>query len=316
MTTNIFDLINKKKASLSGKKETIKPNQGNNFYIILPSWKGQGEFWKDCNRHWIKNGANEVQAVCACTMSETGHCDICDAIANAKRQYQSDPVFLEMISQWSTTRRILFNVLEVENVQTPQGVTWRAKDISDVKVLEVPLTVATAIFDAMNGLAIQGITDPVDLHNVFPINVVKSGSGKQGTKYSASCMMSPVRFADNQIATIQSSLKNLDEFVMEDDSAHGRALTSISANLGEAPAALPSNASVQMISAPVVSAPQTVAPIVQDLQTYIDDSIPFDVAPAATPAPQAVAQPQIIQAAPVQELSVESIDKMLSESGI
>lgn len=303
--TNIFDLINKKKATLSGKKETIKPNAGNNFFVILPSWKGQGEFWKDCNRHWIKNSANEVQAVCACTMAETGHCDICNAIAVAKSKYNTDPIFSEMIAQWTTNRRVLFNVLEVENVQTAQGVAWRAKDISDVKVLEVPITLATAIFDAMNGLSIQGISDPVDLNCIFPINVVKSGSGKQNTKYSASLMMTPIRFNAQEIATITNSLKNLDDFVAESDEAHGRALASMTSNLGDNLNALPSgNASVQMISAPManpVNNAAPVTPIVEDLGQVINDQIPNFGATNTNVVEE-----------PVKEISPEQLDNLLS----
>ena len=284
---SIFDLIEKKKMSLAGKKDTTKLSSGHNYYAFLPhpSNNLDREFWKDFNRHWIKNPAGEVVGVASCTADDNGTpCEICNAIRESMQRCGSDPVMKKTIESWNVTKRFLVNVLEVQAVKNQQGVTvWRPKDVNDIKILELPRTALEQSFNALSSLKMNGLK-PGDVNNLYAVDIIKEGSGMQNTKYSASIMMSPVVLSEDEKQTILSSIKNLDDFVQEDNSSTIRALTGIATCLGESVAALTNQQpNIQMVTynQPTVETMAPVQPIVQDLGAVINDSIPtFDVPPA------------------------------------
>lgn len=289
---NIFDLINKKKASLSGIKETIKPGDGNNCYIFLPSWKGDNEpFWADWGRHWIKNELGEVQAVCSCNSVSGGRCEICAAIADAKQRWgATDPVVSKMLDEATAGHRILFNVLECKITSTATGPAITIGNPSDVKILELPKTAGLQVFDGIANLQLQGITNPFDFNSIYVFNIIKSGKGKMNTTYQVSCMLKPVSFTPAQVAEIKANIKNLDEFVLDDPANTQKALTALRTTTGDGNIMISNSPAQQMISAPTVNQAQTVAPIVNSLNTVLDDSIP-------------TFEPQTVEQVPVQQAS-------------
>lgn len=322
---NIFDLINKKKASLSGIKETIKPGDGNNCYIILPSWKGDNEaFWADWGRHWIKNELGEVQAVCSCNAVSGGHCDVCAALADARQRIGgSDPVVTKILDEANAGHRILFNVLECKITSTPQGSAISIGNPSDVKILELPKTAGLQVFDGIANLQLQGITNPFDFNAMYVFNIIKSGKGKMNTSYQVNCMLKPVSFTPAQVAEIKANIKNLDEFILDDPANSQKALTALRTVSGDGNIMLSNSPAQALISAPMVNQAQTVAPIVNSLNTVLDDSIPtFEPQVVQqVPAEMQTAQPQVLnstqnvannpQPATVTETSPEHLAQLL-----
>lgn len=307
--TNIFDLINQKKAQLDNRKETIKPKQGNNVYIILPSWRKPNEpqeFWKQYAKHWIKNETGELQAVTACNKAHGQHCPVCEALALAENAYRNDPVMEKIIKEAKATDRFLFNVLDVSAGGTinPQK----------VEVLDVTKSTAQEILGVISGLQQQGISDPVDLHSIYPIQIVRSGQGMQNTTYSVRLTIRPVQFDESAIATIKENLKNLDDFVADDPNNEVKALTSIKAVTGGMLGLPQTTPSVAMIAG-ATNNTNVVTPVVNTLsEPVIDDFIPtFDTPtaevvntqPAFVQPTQTVQQTQPVFTQPVQAQPVQ-----------
>lgn len=289
---SIFDLINQKKAELDNKKETIKPKQGTNMYIFLPSWRptkrdANGNicaepFWAEYAKHWIKNEAGEVQAVCSCGKATGKHCPVCDALAQAKSMYSADPVMDKIISGAESSVRYLFNVLEVTNGSI---------NPDKVEVLDLTRTTAQAVFGIISSLQQQGIQDPMDLHNIYPVTITRNGQGMQNTQYSVSLSIRPIQFDAKTIDVIMNNVKNLDDFVSDDPANEVKALTSIKAVTGGNILLPPTTPSVAMISN---NSANVVTPVINTLsEPVIDDFIPTFDTPASQP--QSVMQAPTIQ---------------------
>ena len=288
---NIFDLINEKKNNLRGFNETIKPQDGNNLYVFLPSWNpNEKKFWADLGRHYVKNAMGEIQAVCACDYVYGKRCDVCEAIAKAKNEIgDTDPVTLKALEEAGASHKVLFNVLEVKNGKP-------AAD--DVKVLEVTKGTAADIFNVMSSLQAQGVQELFDFTNgLFIINVIKSGKGRMGTKYSPQLALQRVSYSPDEVEIIKGSLKDLDIMVTDKEENKGKALTSLSATLGVNLLAAPAQAPAMISAQPQNFAntgfvnqgfaqpqaqpqanygfiqPQAQA-VQQDLNTMLGDSIP------------------------------------------
>lgn len=216
----LMALVKSKKQALKQKAKTLKPNPGANRYVLLPGWRkgDEGVFFHDYGQHFIKNAADEIQAVYVCLDKTHGkHCPVCEGLQSAIRNSTSDSA-TKLLKDAMGAQSYLLNVLALdsEDPNTPQ-------------ILEIRKTVFGQILDMMEDWG-AGMFDP-EAPQIITIN--REGKG-MNTKYSA--QISPKKHT--LPAGIMSKLNNLDEYVaQESEEQQRRALTAINAVAGLLPAA-------------------------------------------------------------------------------
>ena len=214
-TTKLLELMKQKKAALKSKDKTIKPQPGSNRYILLPGWrKGEEHVWyHEFGQHYIKNAADEIQAVYPCNEAIYGKpCPICDGLNRAQHAAADDET-VELLKKAKAGRSYLMNVLALdgEDPNTPQ-------------ILEVRTTVFGQLVDAVEEWA-GSMFDP-EAAQVIIVN--REGKGLN-TKYAV--QISPKKQAVPK--SVYAKLHNLDEYVMQESEEQKRkALTAINAVAG------------------------------------------------------------------------------------
>lgn len=116
--TKLQEIIRKKKAALKTAGRTIKAKAGKNNFVILPSWKGEGEeFFHDFGSHYIKDEAGALQAVYICTAETFGKpCAICNGLAEAQRTVGiANPQVAELVKEARAGKQYLVNVLALDS---------------------------------------------------------------------------------------------------------------------------------------------------------------------------------------------------------
>jgi hypothetical protein len=217
--------IEELKARLAASK--VKSRSGNFFRLdpdkpvvvqVLPAPpENEGLWFRQIGTHWL--GKNRVN--CANPTGEDAPCFICDMIkqqkedlAAARKEHENDSpedaaenaaVFNaveEVIARISPRRAFAFNVL-IRGEETPR--TFEAP-------WQIFNTIYTMFESAVNDYAID-ITDP---HESTPFTLLRTGSGKNGTRYSASpaprglpLLTGPE--AETRIAAVLSKMLDLDE---------------------------------------------------------------------------------------------------------
>lgn len=218
-TAKLLELMKNKKAALKPKDKTIKPAPGTNRYIILPGWrKGEEHVWyHDFGQHYIKNAADEIQAVYPCNEAIYGKpCPICESL-NRAMHASSDDETTELLKKAKAGRSFLLNVLALdsEDPNTPQ-------------ILEVRTTVFSQLVDAVENWAAT-IFDP---EGAQIVTVERTGKGLN-TKYAV--QVSPKKQPVPK--SVYEKLPNLDEYVqMESEEQKRKALSAISNVAGFLPA--------------------------------------------------------------------------------
>lgn len=209
-TTKLLELMKQKKAALKQKDKTIKPQPGSNRYVLLPGWrKGEEHVWyHDFGQHYIKNAADEIQAVYPCNEAIYGKpCPICDSLNRATHAAGDDET-VELLKKAKAGRSYLLNVLALdsEDPNTPQ-------------ILEVRSTVFGQLVDAVEEWA-GSIFDPEGAQIIV---VNREGKGLN-TKYAV--QVTPKKQAVNK--SVYAKLHNLDEYVMqESDEQKRKAISAI-----------------------------------------------------------------------------------------
>ena len=216
-TSKLMELMKQKKAALKQKDKTIKPLPGSNRYILLPGWrKGEEHIWyHDFGQHYIKNAADEIQAVYPCNEAIYGKpCPICEGLNRAMHATHDDDT-TELLKKAKAGRSYLLNVLALDS-----------EDPTVPQILEVRATVFSGFVNAVEEW-VETIFDPEGSQIV---SVERSGKGLN-TKYAVS--VSPKKHAVPKSA--YSKLHNLDEYVaMESEEQKRKALSAISGVAGVA----------------------------------------------------------------------------------
>jgi hypothetical protein len=183
----------------------------------MPGWRaGEEHVWyHDFGQHYIKNAADEIQAVYPCNEAIYGKaCPICDGLNRAQHAATDDET-VELLKKAKAGRSFLMNVLALdsEDPNTPQ-------------ILEIRSTAFGQLLDTVEEWA-GSMFDP-DEAQIFTIT--REGKGLN-TKYTV--QPSPKKHAipkallkDGKID--HSKLNNLDEYVkQENEEQQRRALNAI-----------------------------------------------------------------------------------------
>jgi hypothetical protein len=211
-------LMKKKKADLKQKAKTIKPNPGANRYVLLPGWrKGQEEQWfHEFGQHYIKNEADEIQAVYPCMEATYGKpCPICEGLNRAIKATTDDSA-VELLKKAKAGQSFLLNVLALdsEDPNTPQ-------------ILEVRKTVFGQLVETIEEWG-AGVFDP-DTPQILVIN--REGKGLS-TRYTT--QPSPKKHP--MPSGVLSKLNDLDEYVrQENEEQERRAIGAINSVAGLLP---------------------------------------------------------------------------------
>lgn len=214
--------IDQLKALLAATK--IK-GRGGNFLrlepekpVVVQVLPGNESLWfRQIGTHWL--GKNKVN--CANPDGEGAPCYICERIkeqqeelAAAKREHENDSpedaaeneaVFAaveEAIRRISPRRAFAFNVL-VRGEETP-------------KVFEAPWMIFNAIYTMFNSAVNDYEIDITDPASSTPFTLLRTGSGKNGTRYTAVAAPKGVPLfkgpeAEEKIAVVLSKMQDLDE---------------------------------------------------------------------------------------------------------
>lgn len=214
-TSKLMELMKQKKAALKVKDKTIKPQPGTNRYILLPGWrKGEEHVWyHDFGQHYIKNAADEIQAVYPCNEAIYGKpCPICEGLGRAQHAAVDDET-IELLKKAKAGRSYLLNVLALdsEDPNTPQ-------------ILEIRGTAFGQLLEAVEEWA----ATMFDMDDAQIFTIAREGKGLN-TKYSV--QVSPKKQAVPKAAL--AKLPNLDEYVMmESEEQKRKALSAIGAVAG------------------------------------------------------------------------------------
>lgn len=221
-----------KQDAIKQRAKTIKPNPGSNRYVLLPGWRGEAEghiFYHDFGQHFIKNEADEIQAVYPCLEKTYGKpCPVCQGLSHALKQ-SPDEATTEVLKKASSSGSYLLNVLALDSTEsgTPQ-------------ILEVRKTVFGQILDMMEdwGAAI------FDGENPQIITITREGKGIN-TKYSVQVSAKKHTLP----AGVHKQLNNLDDYVrQENEEQERRAIAAINGVAGLLPASTPKTAPSAMLA--------------------------------------------------------------------
>lgn len=205
-----------KQDAIKQRAKTIKPNPGSNRYVLLAGWRdGQPEiFYHDFGQHFIKNAADEIQAIYPCLNKTYGTpCPVCAGLANAIKQ-SPDEETAEVLKKAASSGSFLLNVLELDSKDsagTPQ--ILEVKKMVFGQILELMEDWGTAIFDPENP-------------QIITIN--REGKGlntKYSVQISAKKHVMPPK--------VYESLNNLDDYVrQENEEQEKRAIAAINGVAG------------------------------------------------------------------------------------
>lgn len=210
-----------KKAAMKQKNKTIKPNPGENRYVLLPGWrKGEEHIFDHAfGQHFIKNAAGEIQAVYPClSATYDRQCPVCDGIASAMRLADGDDVVkqLEEASCGFKKRTHLVNVLALDS-----------EDPTTPQILEL----RKSAFEQLIKISDEWMLTLFDPNEPQIIVVNRDGKGLT-TKYTV--QISPKRHQMPKGAL--EKLHDLDEYVtQENEETQRRALNAINSAVGVLP---------------------------------------------------------------------------------
>lgn len=205
------ELLKKKKASLKTAGRTIKPKPGKSTYVLLPSWRGGDEvqFWHDFGQHYVKDEADQLQAVYICASETFGRpCAVCDGLAEAQRTVGiANPDIANIIKGAKAGVTYLVNVLALDS-DTPD----------EVQVLALGKSAFGQLVTNVEEWG-EHLFDPT---NPQIVTIERTGTTVTDTRYTVG--VSPKRHTFKRKVTPI----NLDEFVaQENDDAERKVLLAI-----------------------------------------------------------------------------------------
>ncbi len=204
-----------KQDAIKQRAKTIKPNPGANRYVLLPGWRSEEAhvFYHDFGQHFIKNEADEIQAIYPCLEKTYGRpCPVCQGLSVALKA-SPDEATTEVLKKAASSGSYLLNVLALDgdNAGTPQILEVRKTVFG--QVLELMQDWGTAIFDTENP-------------QIITIN--REGKGIN-TKYQV--MISAKKHT--MPANVFKQLNDLDDYVrQENEEQERRAIAAINGVAG------------------------------------------------------------------------------------
>lgn len=215
------EMIKNEQQKFKKVAKTVKPKPGSNRYRILPGWR-VGEEWvihHMFGQHFIKNEADEVQAVYMC-MYQTYEkpCPICDSIQRAIRMTTDDDT-VKVLEKARAGKSVLLNALDLD---------------SDDPNTPIILEVRPSVFEALMAAAAEwGEALFAPEGNVVTIN--REGKGLS-TKYTL--QVSPKTHTIPKAAL--EKLNNLDEYVkQESEDRRVKAISAVNSVAGLLTSAAP-----------------------------------------------------------------------------
>lgn len=241
--------VNKLKALMAQKKQSMKRvdraagfGPGKTRIRIAPGWrKGEEEIWfHDYGQHFIKNAADEIQAVYLCADATFGTpCKVCDAVRTALK-HSHDDTTNEVVAKSLAGKSILINAfhLDSDEPNTP-------------KVTAVKPTLFTKLMTILEENGPEAFFDPTEGHEIV---VTREGKAKL-TKYDASMV---IKKGTPIPASAYKNLNDLDDYVkQESDEQERKAIAAVNTVAGflPAPGSVPSTTSGSLGLAAPAAAP-------------------------------------------------------------
>ena len=244
-TAKLMGLMKQKKAALTQKSKTLKPQPGANQYILLPGWRKGEEhvYFHEFGQHFIKNAAGEIQAVYPCLDATYGRaCPICEGVSMGIRMAADDDVVkqLEEAACGVKKQTYLLNVLALGSADPKTPQILEVKKSAFGQIVAIVEEWAEGVFDESNPQIIILNRDGTGLNTKYTVQV--------------SSKRSPMP------ADALTKLVNLDEYVLqENEENQRRALNAINNVAGLLPsgADTPKTASDEADGIPVRSMERT-----------------------------------------------------------
>lgn len=197
-TSKLMALMKSKKAALQQRGKTVKPTAGTSRWRILPGWKkGEEHVWfHDFGQHFVKNAADEIQAVYICTDATYGKpCDVCSGLAHAVKN-STDQDTVDLLGKAKASRSVLLNALALGGEDPNTPVILEIKNSAFVQLVSIVEEWGADVFDSEKGKEII---------------IERTGKGLL-TKYAVSISNkgSPIP------AAVYGKLNNLDEYVAQE----------------------------------------------------------------------------------------------------
>lgn len=214
------ELMAAKKASMKRIEKTVKVEPGKNRVRILPGWeKGNEHVWfHDFGQHFIKNAADQIQAVYVCNSSTFEQpCEVCSAIQAAGRSIHDDET-QAVLDKAKPSRVVLVNALMLDS-----------KEPNTPVILEIKRQVFGGLLEILEEWGPEAF---FDLDTGKEILISRDGKGLN-TKYSV--QISPKSYPVP--AAVLSKLNDLGEYVKQESAEQRvRAIAAVNSVAGILPA--------------------------------------------------------------------------------
>lgn len=246
--TKLMALMASKKASMKKMEKTVKPQPGKNRIRLLMGWeKGQEHVWfHDFGQHFIKDAADQIQAVYVCTNATFGTpCGVCGALATAAHAV-SDDVTMEVLAKAKPSRTVLVNALMLDSTEPNTPV-----------ILELKRSAFEQLLDIAEEWGGASVFDPEEGKEII---INRDGKGLN-TKYTAQIGSKSYRVPPASL----TKLNDLGAFVaQESEEQMRRAIGAVNAVAGLLPA--PGTGGDR----PLTSATRLAAPAMKSDATFDD----------------------------------------------
>lgn len=261
-TAKLMALMAQKKQAMKRVERAAGFKPGKNRIRILPGWRAgeEHQWYHDFGQHFVKDAADQIQAVYLCTDATYGKtCAVCAALKSAIHAAPDDAT-AATLAKAAVGKVILINALHLdsENPNTPQVTAVKSKLFTQlIEMLET--NGPEAFFDLEKG------------HEII---VTRDGKG-MNTTYTATMA---IKVGTPISGSVIKQLNNLDDYVkQESEEQERRAIAAVNSVAGLLPAesrpattastlALPATAAI----GPAVSAPSAAASTVA-LDSELDD---------------------------------------------
>jgi len=264
----LMELMAAKKQSMKKTEKTTKIEPGENRVVILPGWRainkdgeldanGDPTWFHDFGQHFIKDAADQIQAVYLCTHATfEKECAVCSALAAATRS-AADDATTEVLAKAKASRTVLVNALMLDSKDNPNT--------------PVILELKRGVFEQIVDICLEYEGAPLDPNGAIILKISRDGKGLN-TKYTAMPTAKKVKVPSSVLAKVH----NLDDYVkQESEEQQRRAIGAINSVAGVLPA--PGTGGDR----PATSAARLAGPSKGDEFEDIPD---FDAAPAKAAA--------------------------------
>lgn len=219
-TAKLMALMAQKKQAMKRTERAAGFKPGKNRIRIAWGWRpGEEHVWyHDFGQHFIKDAADQIQAVYLCTDATYGKaCAVCAAIKGAMRA-ATDDATSEIIAKSNAGKSILVNAFHLDSDKPNDAQVTAIKPKLFAQLIEMLETNGPeAFFDPEKGHEIVVVRDGKGLNTTYSANM----SIKPGTPISAAAM---------------KTVTNLDDYVkQESEEQERRAIAAVNSVAGLLP---------------------------------------------------------------------------------